>query len=255
VVLAVRDGMVRLLRGLPVPVTFIPENTRPKTLDYYVPLLSLPLLFATRLESIPAPVPYLKAEPDRVAGWREKLGEHGFRVAIAWQGKTKGINDPYRSFPLAALAPLAALPGVRLISLQKGEGSEQLANLPAGMTVERLGDDFDSGFDAFIDSAAVMECCDLVVTLDTSIAHLAGALGRPTWTALKSVPEWRWFVERRDSPWYPTMTLYRQPRFEDWDSVFAAMAGDLGRMMAAGQVPQDAGNIGNYSTPKPLPPA
>jgi tetratricopeptide (TPR) repeat protein len=233
VVLAVRDSIARLLRGLPVPVTVIPENTRPKTLDYYAPLLSLPLLFGTRLETIAAPVPYLKAEPDRVAGWREKLGDHGFRIAVAWQGKTKGINDPYRSFPLAALAPLAALPGVRLISLQKGEGSEHLDRLPAGMMVERLDEDFDSGFDAFIDSAAVMECCDLVVTLDTSIAHLAGALGRPTWTALKSVAEWRWFLERRDSPWYPTMTLYRQPGFDDWDSVFAAMAGDLGRMLEA----------------------
>ena len=122
---------------------------------------------------------------------------------------------------------MAAIPGVRLISLQKGEGSEQLDRLPAGMTVERLGEDFDAGDGAFIDTAAVMEACDLVITMDTSIVHLAGALGRPTWTALKSVPEWRWLLERPDSPWYPTMTLYRQPRFGDWDSVFAAMASDL----------------------------
>jgi len=232
-VLAVRDGLVRLLRGLPVSVTFIPENTRPKTLDYYAPLLSLPLLFGNRLETIPAPVPYLKAEPEKVAYWRERLGQHGFRIAIAWQGKTRGINDAERSFPVNAFAPLAALPGVRLISLQKGEGNEQLDRLPAGMTVELLGEDFDSGFDAFVDSAAVMEACDLVVTLDTSIAHLAGALGRPTWTVLKHVAEWRWFRERTDSPWYPTMTLYRQPRIGDWDSVFAAIARDLKEKLAA----------------------
>jgi hypothetical protein len=122
---------------------------------------------------------------------------------------------------------------VRLISLQKGEGSEQLAMLPDGMTVERLGEDFDAGFDAFIDSAAVMQACDLIVTCDTSIAHLAGALGRPTWTALRDVPDWRWLLERQDSPWYPSMTLYRQPRFEDWASVFAAMARDLETRLAA----------------------
>jgi tetratricopeptide (TPR) repeat protein len=232
-VLAVRDGMVRLLRGLPVPLTFIPENTRPKKLDYYAPLLSLPLLVGTRFETIPAPVPYLKAEPEKAAYWRERLGDHGFRIGIAWQGKMRGINDPDRSFPVTAFAPLAALPGVRLISLQKGEGSEQLERLPPGMNVEQLGEDFDSGFDAFVDSAAVIEACDLVVTLDTSIAHLAGALGRPTWTALKHVAEWRWFRDRTDSPWYPTMTLYRQPAFGDWDSVFAAMARDLKEELAS----------------------
>ncbi len=233
VVLAVRDRMVRLLRGLPAPVTLIAEDAKPKKLDLHAPLLSLPYLLGTTLETIPAPVPYLKAEPEKAAEWRERLGDKGFRIAIAWQGKTQGVNDPNRSFPLAALAPLAALPGVRLISLQKGEGSEQIDSLPAGMTVERLGEDFDSGFDAFIDSAAVMQACDMVITLDTSIAHLAGALGRPTWTALQKVPDWRWFLERTDSPWYPTMTLYRQSRFGDWDGVFAAMARDLKAKLAA----------------------
>ena len=235
IVLAVPPGMARLLRGLPVPFTFLLENASLEKVDYHASMLSLPLTFGTTVETIPAPVPYLKAEPDRVAQWRERLGSNGFRIAIAWQGRTRGTNDPYRSFPLAALAPLAALPGMRLISLQKGEGSEQLDQLPAGMNVERLGADFDAGADAFIDTAAVMEACDLVVTLDTSIAHLAGALGRPTWTALKSVPEWRWLLERTDSPWYPTMTLYRQPRFGDWDSVFAAMARDLKALLATSQ--------------------
>jgi tetratricopeptide (TPR) repeat protein len=232
-VLAVRDPMARLLRSLPVPVTLIAENTAPKAFDFHAPLLSLPLLFGTTLDTIPVPGAYLKAEPERAAAWRQRLGGHGFRVGVAWQGKTKGNNDPYRSFPLAALAPLAALPGVRLISLQKGEGSEQLDMLPHGMAVERPGEDFDAGFDAFIDSAAVMEACDLIVTCDTSIAHLAGALGRPTWTALRDVPDWRWLLERQDSPWYPSMTLYRQPRLEDWDSVFVAMARDLETRLAA----------------------
>ena len=232
IVLSVRDHMARLLRTLPVPVTFIPENTRPATLDFHAALGSLPLLFGTTVQTIPAPVPYLKAEPERVAAWRERLGDHGFRIAISWQGKVRGINDPFRSFSLAALAPLAALQGVRLISLQKGEGREQLNDLPAGMAVEQLGEEFDAGFDAFIDSAAVMEACDLVISCDTSIAHLAGALGRPAWIALKHVAEWRWLVERRDTPWYPGMILYRQPDIADWDSVFAAMARDLKQKLA-----------------------
>jgi tetratricopeptide (TPR) repeat protein len=232
IVFSVRDPMARLLRGLPIAITFVPEHTQPAALDFHVPLASLPLLFGTTLETIPAPTPYLKAEPERTAQWRTRIGDHGFRIGVSWQGKIRGINDPFRSFPLAAMAPLAALPGVRLISLQIGEGSEQLDNLPAGMTVERLGADFDSGFDAFIDSAAVIEACDLVISCDTSIAHLAGALDRPVWTALKSVPEWRWLLERSDSPWYPSMTLYRQPRFNDWDSVFAVMAQDLTRKLA-----------------------
>jgi tetratricopeptide (TPR) repeat protein len=227
IVFAIRDSMVRLLRTLPVSMTFIPENTRPAAFDYHVAMGSLPLAFGIELQTIAAPVPYLKAEPERSAKWRTRIGSHGLRIAISWQGKIHGINDPFRAFPLAVLAPLAAIPGVRLISLQKGEGVEQLDALPEGMVVEKLGDDFDAGIDAFIDTTAVMEACDLVISCDTSIAHLAGALGRPVWVALKSVPEWRWQMDRTDTPWYPTMTLYRQPSANDWKSVVAEMTRDL----------------------------
>jgi tetratricopeptide (TPR) repeat protein len=232
IVLAVPVGMVRLLRTLPVPFTFLLEEDSLDAVDFHTSMLSLPLMFGTRVETIPAPGPYLKAEPERTAQWRTRLGDHGFRITIAWQGRTDGTNDARRSFPVAALAPLAALPGVRLISLQKGGGSEQLDTLPAGMNAERLPDEFDAD-GAFLDTAAVMEACDLVITNDTSIVHLAGALGRPTWMALKSVSEWRWLLERTDSPWYPNMTLYRQPRFGDWESVFAAMASDLKARLAS----------------------
>jgi hypothetical protein len=135
--------------------------------------------------------------------------------------------------PLAALAPLAAVPRVRLIALQKGYGEEQLDALPEGMRVERLGADFDAGADAFVDSAAVMAHCDLVVTCDTSIAHLAGALARPVWVALKSDAEWRWMTERSDSPWYPTLRLFRQTCRGIWSDVFEAMACELARLVAA----------------------
>jgi ADP-heptose:LPS heptosyltransferase len=119
---------------------------------------------------------------------------------------------------------LTQLTGVRLISLQKGHGTEQLAALPQ---VERLGDDFDAGPDAFLDSAAAMESLDLVITLDSAPAHLAGALDRPVWVALKQVPDWRWLLDRDTSPWYPSMRLFRQSRDGDWAGVFARMAMEL----------------------------
>ena len=129
--------------------------------------------------------------------------------------------------PLTALAPFAEIAGVRLISLQKGFGEEQLSNLPASFHVETLGANFDAGADAFVDTAAAMTCLDLVVTCDTSIAHLAGALAVPVWVALKSDAEWRWLTGRADSPWYPTMRLFRQSRRGVWGDVFEAMAREL----------------------------
>jgi hypothetical protein len=122
---------------------------------------------------------------------------------------------------------------VRLISLQKTQGLTHLANLPDGMTVETLGDDFDAGTDAFLDSAAVMMTLDLIISSDTSLAHLAGALGRPAWIALKHVPDWRWMMDRSDTPWYPTARLFRQSRRNDWEEVFGQMASELSPMVAA----------------------
>jgi hypothetical protein len=163
--------------------------------------------------------PYLFAEPDRVAAWRDRIGTGGLRIGINWQGNSGRFEDRGRSMPLAAFAPLAAVPGVRLISLQKGEGEEQAANFPV-TTLAGL----DDGPDAFIDTAAVMATLDLIITSDTSIAHLAGALGRPVWVALRRIPDWRWMLDRTDSPWYPTMRLFRQTTEGDWDGVFAAIA-------------------------------
>ncbi len=195
--------------------------------DLHCSLMDLPALFDTRAETIPFQHPYLFAEPDAVARWAERIGTAGYKVGIAWQGNPNGGVDVGRSVPLRHFAPVARIPDVRLISLQKGYGVEQLTTLPAGMQVETLGDAFDNGSDAFIDTAAAMTHLDLIITSDTSIAHLAGALGRPTWLALKKVPDWRWLLERTDSPWYPTMRLYRQTTRGDWADVFARMAADL----------------------------
>ena len=128
--------------------------------------------------------------------------------------------------PASTLAGIATISGIRLISLQKNAGAEQLNQLPCGMVVETFAG-FDDGPGAFLDSAAIMENCDLVISCDTALVHLAGALGVPTWLALKYVPEWRWFLGRSDTPWYPNMRLFRQAQLGDWGSVFRAMEVEL----------------------------
>ena len=207
------DG-VRLAAEIPAGETF----------DAQIAVSSLPRAFGTRLDTIPAEIPYLRPEEALRSKWSARIGAPGFKIGISWQGNPNPQADLGRSMPLGAFAPLAALPGVRLISLQKGAGVGQLANPPPGMSVETLGDDFDAGPDAFVDAAAAMVNLDLIVTCDTSIAHLAGALGRPVWVALKNVAEWRWLRDREDSPWYPSMRLFRQRERGDWDEVFARIA-------------------------------
>ena len=201
--------------------------------DYHVSLLSLPAIFNTTLESVPRDVPYLSADAALVAKWRQLLGSEGFRVGIAWQGNPSYQRDRERSIPLINYAPLAAVPGVRLISVQAMSGLDQLDALPAGMKVERLGDELENNPDGFRQMAAVMPGLDLVITSDTAQAHLAGALGRPVWLATARHPDWRWMLGREDSPWYPTMRLFRQETAADWPGVFARMARELAAVVAA----------------------
>lgn len=189
-------------------------------IDYHCPLLSLPLAFKTDLGNLPTQTPYLFADPYLVQRWNVSLGSGGLRIGICWQGSSSK-GDFGRSFPLIHFNILAQIPGIRLISLHKGDGESQLFELPQSMTVELPGDEFDSGSDALLDTAAVMMCCDLIITSDTGVAHLAGALGLETWLALRLVPDWRWMLERADTPWYPTMRLFRQKTEGDWEGVFS----------------------------------
>jgi tetratricopeptide (TPR) repeat protein len=205
--------------------------------DAQIAISSLPYAIGTRLETIPAAVPYLAPEPALRERWSRRIGAAGFKIGVVWQGNPDPEADRARSLPLAALAPLAEVASVRLISLQKGVGEEQLAVLPPSMRVETLGEDFDAGPDGFVDAAAAMTCLDLVVTCDTSIAHLAGALAAPVWVALKSDAEWRWLTGRADSPWYPTMRLFRQSRRGVWRDVFEAMALELAPLAARRAAP------------------
>jgi tetratricopeptide (TPR) repeat protein len=225
--LMVQRSLRRLMSTLKADVEVISDEQAPPRADLHCPLLSLPYAFRTRLETIPAEVPYLAAEQDRVLRWRERLRGPGFKVGINWQGNKQSPADRGRSFPLHLFQRIASIPGVRLISLQMGAGTEQLQTIPRGMAVESLGDAFNGGPDAFLDSAAVIENLDLVITSDTAVAHLAGALARPAWVALMHVPDWRWLMERADSPWYPTHRLYRQRRRGGWDEVFDAMHAHL----------------------------
>jgi hypothetical protein len=188
----------------------------------------------TDLSTVPSEVPYLLSESKRVAQWRDRLPA-AFRIGIHWQGNREYGADHRRSFALAHFGPLAAIPGVQLISLQKGDGLQQLASLPSGMKIYTLGDDFDSGPDAFIDTAAVMQELDLVVSSDSAIVHLAGALGRPVWILLSHLPDWRWLLERDDSPWYPTARLFRQEKSGDWEGVFRRVADEVAALARAKQ--------------------
>jgi tetratricopeptide (TPR) repeat protein len=228
IVFEVMPALKALMSSLPGNIRVVAKGDSAPAADYQCPLLSLPLVLGTDLSSIPASVPYLAAEPERVQRWRARMqAVPGVRVGIAWQGNLAVEQLMWargRSMPLAELAPLAQVPGVSLISLQKGEGAQQIREVDFGSRIIDLGSEIDQGADAFLDTAAVMESLDLIVSTDTSIAHLAGALARPAWIALSSAPEWRWLLERSDSPWYPTFRLFRQRRRGNWRSVATAMA-------------------------------
>jgi len=202
-----------VVRGEPLP-----------RFDVHVRLLTLPSIFGTRLGNFPSDVPYLHPDPKREAMWKQRLSGGGFKVGIAWQGSTTFANDRFRSIPLAEYEPLAQVEGVRLISLQKNAGSEQVKQIQDKFKVEILEPALDEGTGAFMDTAAVMRQLDLVITSDTAIAHLAGALGVRVWLALSYNSDWRWMRERDDSPWYPTMRLFRPQTPRDWNGVFDRIA-------------------------------
>ncbi len=225
IVLACQAALGRLLAAHPdLDELFILGSAEelPRS-DFYLPLLSAPGTFRTDASTIPREVPYLWADPELTDQWRQELAEiDGFKIGIAWQGARDYRLDRWRSIPLADFAPLARLPGVRLVSLQKGFGSEQVAT--ADFPVLDFSDRLDEVAGPFMDTAAVICGLDLVVTSDTAIAHLAGALGESVWVALPFSPNWRWLLGRDDSPWYPTMRLFRQTAIDGWPDVFERIA-------------------------------
>jgi tetratricopeptide (TPR) repeat protein len=228
VVVACQRPLLPLLSRMPGVSGWVAQGDPLPPFDLHAPLMSLPRIFGTTLENVPAAAPYLAADAALVERWRGELAViDGFRIGIAWQGSRNYRRDRYRSVPLEQFAPLAEVPGVRLISLQKGYGAEQVAALGGRFEVIDLADRLDAAGGAFMDTAAVMTLVDLVITSDTAVPHLAGALGVPVWVALSSNPDWRWLLDREDSPWYPTMRLFRQTQRGEWSEVFDRMAGAL----------------------------
>jgi Flp pilus assembly protein TadD len=223
VTLAAPAPLLPLLRTCAGISQLFAREPLPTDCDTHLPLLSVPGVIGTARESIPAEIPYLSAEDHRVERWRGELARiPGFKIGIAWQGNPVIQYDLTRSVPLRAFEPLARVPGVQLISLQKKHGLDQLSGIP--FQVLDLGARLDQDGGALLDTAAVMKCVDLVVTCDTVFTHLAGALGVPVWLALPKVPHWCWMLDRDDSPWYPSVRLFRQDLAMDWRAPFARMA-------------------------------
>jgi hypothetical protein len=221
VIVTVQPSLVRLLQSLDSRIEIAPVAAIPSAFDYHIPLLSLPGAFGTEVACIPAAIPYLHVDTGQIARMSSRIGGAGFKIGICWQGS---YIAGARSFCLRHLEGISQLPGVRLISLQKGDGIEQLGSRPDAMAVESLGGNFPEDF---AETAAAMETLDLIITCDTSVAHLAGALGRPVWVALRNAPDWRWLLDRQDSPWYPGMRLFRQTAPGDWRGVFAKIEAEL----------------------------
>lgn len=194
-------------------------------IDTHCSLLDVADILGVDDQSVPTYPSYVRPSPQLQQYWASRLPRAAgtFRVGIAWQGNPDHQADHFRSVPLSQFEPLAEIPNVELISLQSGFGVEQLSRWRGARPVQTLGDDVDKTSGAFMDTAAIMRQLDLVITSDTSIAHLAGALGVPTWIALNYIPDWRWLLGRSDSPWYPSVRLFRQPSVGDWPSVFREM--------------------------------
>jgi hypothetical protein len=203
----------------------IRDGDVPPSFDLRCSLLSLPLAFGTTLDTVPATVPYLDIDAGAAARWRKRLGSAaGIKVGLAWAGSAEHTNDRNRSIALERLGPLFAVPGPRRFSLQVGDRRADLAQaVPGNMT------DISDGLTDFAETAAAIAGLDLVISVDTAAAHLAGALAKPAWVMLPFVPDWRWLIGREDNPWYPTLWLFRQPRRGDWEAV----VGRIGVALAA----------------------
>ena len=228
VIVEVHRPLRRLAKTCPGVDKVIAMGETPPPFDTYVPLMSLPGLFGTTLETIPAEIPYLHADAELVEQWRPEITSlPGFKVGIAWQGSPQNAMDRERSLPLRLFERLARVPGVTLVSLQKGAACQQIAEVADRFRLIDFGSRLDEMSGPFMDTAAIMRHLDLVVTCDSALAHLAGALGTPVWVALMHTPDWRWLLDRGDTPWYPTARLFRQGRARDWEPVFDEMAAVL----------------------------
>jgi tetratricopeptide (TPR) repeat protein len=233
-VVACDPRLMRLLSSGTLGVRVVRHDSPAPPKALWLPLMSAPYRCNTEPHTVPYADGYLAAEPARLAKWRPRLPCTGLRVALVWQGNPAMETGRYvgRSPPLAALAPVFLVPGVEFISLQKGHGADQRQALPNPAAL-RVFDDLDVGADAFLDTAAILKCVDLLITSDTAIAHLAGGLRVATWLCLMHEPDWRWMRHGASTPWYDSLRLFRQTRPGDWTSVFRDVASALALLAAA----------------------
>ena len=226
VILEVQRPLKTLISGIAGADQVLGAGEPLRDFDVHTPLLSLPLAFRTRMETIPAGIPYLSARADLAQKWRARLGQHDKpRVGIVWSGRPENTNDRNRSIALHRFLPLMKS-GVRLVSLQKEVRAEDRAVLAHHGEILHFGADLTD----FSETAALVSLLDRVIAVDTAVAHLAGALGKPVWILLPFAAHWLWLLDREDSPWYPTARLFRQPGIGDWDSVMQRVAGELARV-------------------------
>jgi len=225
VLFEVQKELRELLKNFPGTDQVIARGQVIPAVDLQCPLLSLPIAMGTQVQTIPVDVPYIQADPKRVAQWDQRLApqRNGLRVGIVWAGRPTHTNDHNRSCRLVDFAPLAAIEGITFYSLQIGPAASQAANPPAGMQLIDLGAELQD----YSDTAAVVSQLDLVISVDTSVVHLTGAMGRPVWVLLPLNCDWRWIKGRDDSPWYPMMRLFRQTAPNSWPEVFERVAGEL----------------------------
>lgn len=234
IVLSIPVELMRLMQCLEPIVQLMALNDPLPGYDVHCSIMSLPLMFRTTLQSIPATMPYLIAPQPIVERWRPRLEAAGKRkIGLVWAGAPSHREDQTRSMTLQAFAPLAAARDVLFICLQKGSAESEARNPPAGMQLVSLGPELND----YLDTAAVITQLDLVISVDTSVAHLAGALGKPVWVLLKYVPDWRWLLDRQDSPWYPTMRLFRQTTPGEWQTPISQIVNELDAM-ALGRQPK-----------------
>lgn len=223
-------GLLRGFPGIDELISASAEHPPATQFDLYVPLPELPRIFETTPETIPVSVPYLYADPAKAHYWRHRLARKAFKVGIVWAGKPVHTEDRARSCHLRDFLTLSKIPGLALFGLQKGAAAGQAENLAQEIAMTNLGSDLED----FTDTAAVIENLDLIVSVDTAVLHLAGAMGKPVWAILPFSPDWRWMLDRPDSPWYPTMRLFRQRSYGDWGDVFQRVSYEL-EMLVAGQ--------------------
>jgi len=215
-----------LLAGFPGvdEVVDVPSGTvSAGQIDLHVPLLELPRIFGTTIETIPADVPYLHADSAKAQYWRPRFSRTDLNVGIVWAGQPAHPEDRARSCHLRHFLRLSKIPGVRLFGLQKGSAAAQVKDLAAEISLTNLGEQLDD----FTDTAAVIDNLDLVISVDTAVLHLAGAMAKPVWAVLPFSPDWRWMLDRPDTPWYPTMKLFRQQQYGHWDDVFHRVSREL----------------------------